>query len=181
MIYDTPGITKQYAHSKHYVTRAWDILSEVDKAIVLVDAVKTLDDRLREALRRLNKLSYNEEVNAKIHGITELDRDDLLYGDKLSQILSKDHTKNAQDLSTSSFPKILVLNKMDLCTNKKKLNWLVSEIEDLAKFEHKFFISTMTGYGIPQLIDYLESEAQLGKWKRHSEVKSDFSKVEIIE
>lgn len=53
---------------------------------------------------------------------------------------------------------------MDLCTNKKKLNWIVSEIEDLSKFDHKFFISCSTGYGIPQLIDYLESEAIPSKW-----------------
>lgn len=70
---------------------------------------------------------------------------------------------------------------MDICTNKKKLNWLVSEIEDLSKFDAKFFISCETGYGIPQLIEYLESEATPTKWKRHPAAKCDLSMVDIIE
>jgi GTP-binding protein Era len=62
----------------------------------------------------------------------------------MKTILEKDH---GNEITT--FPKALIINKMDLCTNKKKLNWLVSEIEDLSKFEAKFFISCETGYGIP--------------------------------
>ncbi len=48
-------------------------------------------------------------------------------------------------------PKILVLNKMDLCTNKKKLRWLITEIEDLGKFDKIFHVSCETGYGIEEL------------------------------
>lgn len=70
---------------------------------------------------------------------------------------------------------------MDLCTNRKKLNWLVQELEDLSKFDHKFFVSTTTGFGIPALVEYLESEAIPSPWRVHSQVKSGLSKIEIIE
>ncbi|KAL4478964.1 hypothetical protein ABPG72_019401 [Tetrahymena utriculariae] len=184
LFYDTPGITKQYKYSKAYVTRAWDILNDVNKAVFMIDGVKTLDDKIREALKRLNNLKYNEKANKKIDQITQLNSEDPVYKEKLKHILSNDHNKadiTDDSYGSSSFPKVLVVNKMDLCTNKKKLNWIVSEIEDLSKFDHKFFISCETGYGIPQLLEYLESEAIPSQWKRHSKIKTDLSKVDIIE
>ncbi len=40
---------------------------------------------------------------------------------------------------------------MDLCTNKKRLRTLLSEIEDLGKFDKTFYVSCETGYGIDTL------------------------------
>jgi GTP-binding protein Era len=48
----------------------------------------------------------------------------------------------------STVPKILVLNKMDLCFNKRKLRWLITELEDLTKFDKTFMISSLTGFGV---------------------------------
>lgn len=39
----------------------------------MIDGVKTLDDKVRESLRRLNKLKYNEKVEQKIDSINELE------------------------------------------------------------------------------------------------------------
>ena len=47
--------------------------------------------------------------------------------------------------------KILVLNKMDVCFNKRKLKWIIAEMEDLTRFDQTFYISSITGYGIPEL------------------------------
>jgi len=48
-------------------------------------------------------------------------------------------------------PKILVVNKIDLCNNIRKLKWMISELEDLGKFDHIFYTSCETGYGIEDL------------------------------
>lgn len=77
-MYDTPGITKQSRLSKNYVTRAWEILNDVEKAVFVVDGVKTLDDKVREALRRLNKLPYNERSSKKMAMLSNLDDNDPL-------------------------------------------------------------------------------------------------------
>lgn len=38
----------------------------------MIDGVKSLDDKIREALTRLNKLKCNEKVNKKIDSINNL-------------------------------------------------------------------------------------------------------------
>lgn len=183
MLYDTPGITKTSKLSRNYITRAWEILGEVDKALFVVDAVKSIDDKLREALKRLNNLPYNEAERKKLDLISNLDKTDPFVAEQASKALSIDTNNDSvvKALRNSAFPKVLVLNKMDLCTNRKKLNWLVAEMEDLSKFEEKFFVSSETGFGIERLIEYLTAEAPPRKWQRHSFVKSDLSKIEILE
>ena len=59
LIHDTPGITKAFKNSKHYITKAWEVLNEVEKAVIVVDCVKSIDDKIKNALFRLNKISYN--------------------------------------------------------------------------------------------------------------------------
>ena len=45
-------------------------------------------------------------------------------------------------------PAVLVLNKVDLVTNKRKMRELHAELEDLMRFEAVFHISCETGFGI---------------------------------
>lgn len=52
-------------------------------------------------------------------------------------------------------PVTLVLNKVDLVTNKRKLRELQSELEDLCRFENVFHVSCESGYGLDNLKDYL--------------------------
>ena len=52
-------------------------------------------------------------------------------------------------------PVRLVLNKVDIVTNKKRLRGLQSELEDLCRFEDVFHISCETGYGVESLRKYL--------------------------
>lgn len=42
------------------------MLEDVQKALFIVDGVKTLDDKVREALKRLNKLPHNEGSSSKL-------------------------------------------------------------------------------------------------------------------
>ncbi len=66
MLYDTPGITKTKAHSKHYITRAWDVIPDCDLLLFVYDAVKRIDDPVRHALRRLNNITYNPDADEKV-------------------------------------------------------------------------------------------------------------------
>ena len=52
---------------------------------------------------------------------------------------------------------ILVMNKVDIVDNKRKMRTLQSEIEDLARFEQIFHVSCETGFGIENLKEYLVS------------------------
>ncbi len=46
------GISRTSSSSKHYVSRAWECLADSDKAILLVDGVKRLDDSVKVAIKR---------------------------------------------------------------------------------------------------------------------------------
>lgn len=47
--------------------------------------------------------------------------------------------------------KALILNKVDLVDNRRKFNTLISEIEKHGKFDKIFYISALTGHGVPEL------------------------------
>ncbi len=44
----------------------------------------------------------------------------------------KEFTKGENEVS---LPKVLVVNKMDMVFNKRKIRWLLTELEDLIRFE----------------------------------------------
>lgn len=54
---------------------------------------------------------------------------------------------------------MLVMNKVDLITNKKKMRNLQAEMNDLASFDEVFHISCETGFGIDAFKEYLLSSA----------------------
>lgn len=54
--YDTPGISKNKETSRYFVTKGWEVLSDCNKVLFIVDSVKMIDDYVRESLRRLNKI-----------------------------------------------------------------------------------------------------------------------------
>lgn len=78
-------------------------------------------------------------------------------------------------------PCILVMNKVDIVDNKRKMRTLQSEIEDLARFEQIFHISCETGFGVPNLREYLMSQAKERPWVYNPHVVSEKSPVERAE
>ena len=77
--------------------------------------------------------------------------------------------------------KSLVVNKVDLCHNKRELKWYINELEDLANFDKTFYTSCLTSYGIQEINKFLESEAKYGKWELDPEIKTKMSDIERIE
>jgi GTPase len=78
-------------------------------------------------------------------------------------------------------PQILVLNKVDLVSNKLKFRELQNELEDLGEFEKIFHVSATTGFGMQQLRDYMLSRAKPRVWQFHPEMRSTQSEVDKAE
>jgi len=76
---------------------------------------------------------------------------------------------------------ILVLNKIDLVENKRKLKALQEELEDLGAFDKVFHISCETNFGIESLKKYLEGQAIRRPWRFHPDVSSCQTEVEKAE
>jgi GTPase len=68
---------------------------------------------------------------------------------------------------------VLVLNKVDLVTNKIKFRELQNELEDLGEFEKIFHVSATTGFGMQELRNYLLSRAKPRNWVFHPDQKSN--------
>ena len=73
----------------------------------------------------------------------------------------------------TQIPAVLVMNKVDLVTSKRRLRELQNELEDIGDFDHIFYISANTGYGMEDLREYLISRAELRPWKFHPALTSD--------
>ncbi len=70
--------------------------------------------------------------------------------------------------------KLLVLNKVDQC-DKEPLLVMASELTELAKFDEVFFISALTGDGVPELKAHLAALMPEGPWHYPEDQVSDAS------
>lgn len=144
---DTPGVTKasNSMRSSLLVTRAWDCIEENDQVIFVVDAAKRLSFEVKEALIRLNKRAQSMDVQSR--RIMEAIQDDSFSEANLDKYLLSEEQK----VQEGGLPCILVLNKVDLVTSKRKMRNLQAELDDLARFDHTFHTSCDTGFGIEAL------------------------------
>ena len=86
--------------------------------------------------------------------------DDTFREADLEQYLVSDQQK----IQEGGLPCILVLNKVDLITSKRKLRNLQAELDDLAKFDHIFHTSLTSGFGVEPLREYLLDQAVVRPW-----------------
>ncbi len=70
--------------------------------------------------------------------------------------------------------KLLVLNKVDKAV-KEPLLALAQELNDQAAFEEVFFVSALTGDGVPELKEHLSGMMPAGPWHYPAEQVSDAS------
>jgi len=178
IFHDTPGITKIWKSSKHYVTRAWDVLDSCDKALFVIDSVKRVDDAIREALKRLKRMKLGETYREKMRRLKEVEHIEELTPEIIEQLSKED---SDDDFGDQTIPIYLILNKIDLCTNKRKLKTLINELEEISRFEKVFFTSAETGYGIKDIITSLEEDAYSRPWELNPNCKSELSEVEELE
>lgn len=89
-------------------------------------------------------------------------------------------TEQEKDLA-GKIPVTLVMNKVDIVTNKRKLRGLQSELEDMCRFEQVFHVSCETGFGVENLRQYLIENSMLRPWRYDPKMVSEKSPVERAE
>ena len=75
---------------------------------------------------------------------------------------------------------ILVVNKMDLIFNKRKLSDTIEMFENYLNFESTYMISCQTGFGIEQLLTFLHNNNLPGKWLHSEKITSPYSEQDLI-
>lgn len=184
VFYDTPGAVKisKSIRSKKIMTKAWSVIPDCDKLIFVVDSVKHLDIVTRETIKRLLHHKFKPSLLKLTNKIKSLKNEEISLEEisRLQNEVNKENIDNV-DYEPKTLSSILVMNKVDLVTNKRKLKSLQEELEDLGSFDKVFHVSCETGYGIDNLKNYLKNESLRRPWKYHPEVKSTLSDEEKCE
>ena len=89
--------------------------------------------------------------------------------------------EDEKQLYSYNIPSVLVMNKVDLVTSKRRLKDLQHDIIDLCPFDHIFHVSCNTGFGIPALMEYLVQRAEMRPWRYHPNQTSTKSEVKKAE
>jgi GTPase Era involved in 16S rRNA processing len=128
-MYDTPGLLSFTNADKNKTNEAWTAVNESDTIVLVVDCLRRINQDLIDIVRNLSK--YPEQGPS--------------FGWDVN------NTKEREI--------ILVLSKVDLCNNKRKLYGIKTELEDYIHFSKIFITSAETGFGTEELLDYLKSGA----------------------
>jgi len=107
----------------------------------VVDSVKRLDGVTKEAIKRFLSLKHNPNVLRVLSKIKNY-RDNDVDFDEIEKLSRESSEYEDKKINLSNF---LVMNKIDLCTNKRRLKALQEELEDIGTFEKTFHVSTLTG------------------------------------
>mmetsp|Transcript_32759 Transcript_32759/g.50013 ORF Transcript_32759/g.50013 Transcript_32759/m.50013 type:complete len:88 (+) Transcript_32759:84-347(+) len=86
-------------------------------------------------------------------------------------------TKEEKQYYSHNIPSILVMNKVDLVSSKRRLKTLQNEAEDLCRFDKIFHVSCESGFGLDALKEYLIDRAENRDWQYHPMQVSTKSEV----
>ena len=159
---DTPGILAYKHKKKEKSNDAWKEVDDSDFVVLVVDCLKQVDEGLGVILRRLQFKKKPAALQALKNSVNDLPVKGVKFEDQPLRV-------------------ILVLNKVDLCNNQRRLAKIKDEIEDYIHFEKVFITSAETGFGLDELEDYLANNAEFGAWDFSGRQISEKSEVEIIE
>ncbi|CAA9986862.1 GTPase Era, putative [Plasmodium knowlesi strain H] len=99
-----------------------------------------------------------------------------------SGVDSKNTTKSEGEQQKLVPPVILVLNKVDLCTNNKWANARAKEFMSNGNFDNIFFISAKYNKGIEELLDYITKfKAKNQFWVYPKDSNTTLTKVQVVE
>jgi GTP-binding protein Era len=76
---------------------------------------------------------------------------------------NEENTRLLEKLAELKQPKFLILNKIDTIA-KDKLLEITAKVNALGTFETTFMIAALTGYGVKDILGWLETRLPLGPW-----------------
>ena len=118
---DTPGVTKMNnsMRSNLLVSKAWEEIPSQDLAIFVVDSVRRLSMDVKGAIVRLSNTKIDPSDRKMNESIKEgtFTQERVENGDYFM-------TEEEKALYSFNIPSILVMNKVDLVTSKKRLRTL---------------------------------------------------------
>lgn len=143
--------------------------------MLVLDCMKKLDTAVFEAIQLLKKKTgIKRSKEARLERILDQTPDLKKLIEENQKILKEENADGPQPIRV-----VLVLNKVDLCNNKRRLLALRDELEDLFHFEKIFIVSSETGFGVAELVDYLRENAPNSPWKYTKDAISENSEVTI--
>ena len=168
VFHDTPGIISTHGSLTNSISsQGWEVLDDCKVTLFVVDAVKMLQNDVKSACSRLQKLlaprGTKDLPEAKIIGE------------------SAEQYEQRQQSAPVTIPACLVVNKVDLVTDRRSVKYLVHELTDYAKFSKTFFVSAEQNYNVQELVDYLVGESEEGAWMYHPKQISSMSDVAMAE
>jgi GTPase Era involved in 16S rRNA processing len=156
--------------------------------ILTKEAIKRLlNHKFKPSLLSLmNRLKSIGEENISLEELMKIAKENEAQTKQEEQSSSPSSKTKLSDLDASpheprNLSSILVLNKVDLVENKRKLKTLQEELEDLGAFDKVFHVSCETDFGISALKNYLESEALRRPWRYHPDLNSTQTEIEKAE
>jgi GTPase Era involved in 16S rRNA processing len=151
----------------------------------VVDSVKHLDLVTKEAIKRVLAHKFQPSLLRALNRIKSLGAENINIDElmKFAKEIEEGTTKDFDDLNfePKNLSSILVMNKIDLVENKRKLKTLQEELEDLGAFDKVFHVSCETDFGIEALRNYLLNETKRRPWRYHPDIITSQSDVEKAE
>ena len=83
-------------------------------------------------------------------------KDNSFDPQNLSHYIDLNESKHVDD----RLPSVLVMNKVDLVTNRRRFKTLQHELEEIGRFDKVFCVSSETGFGVDELKDYVMEQAK---------------------
>lgn len=75
----------------------------------------------------------------------------------------------------------LLVNKLDLCYNRRKLQENISLLEGKMNFSKKFFISAETGFGLEELKKFFIENSKNENWMFPAGISHTQTELELIQ
>ena len=101
------------------VTKAWNSIEDSHSLVFVVDAAKRMSFEVKSAVVRLNK--RKQSVNPHMNRLNDL-IEDISFSDEA--IMRELANSEEAMLIEGGLPCVLVMNKVDLVTNKRKMKAL---------------------------------------------------------
>ena len=195
-LFDTPGLiteeTKQRDQKYEHSNEAYKAADKAQKILYVLSCTQ----KVNKGIIKQQKI-LKDQKNANLHKF-KMDEhlDDMAKNSQNQNIKSKDmempdHISNikldhfnslAKELDNLEEPTpiILVINKIDLMSSKRKIMDQKYELEAILNFEKTFIISCKTDYGISELTNYLEEKASKENWRVNPNKKIKNNEVQIL-